>query len=435
MTGAEVLPIPRSVEKPSAYAWVILAVLYITSVASALNQFKVPPVLPVLIREFNLSLSNAGMLMSIFSFTGILLALPAGFIMQRLGLKTTGLIAVGAVFIGSSLGMFCSTANAMLATRFIEGAGIGLITIVAPAAISIWFPAEKRGTPLGLWTTCMPVGSIIMFNLAPWLAELGGWQFAWRAGAASSLAAFILFWGFFRMPKPEEVGGNPLSSEVKAEHEEAPGYGKAMANAGLWLITLQFLCFNLICLALSTYYPTFLNTVRNYSLPAASFTFSLCTIAAVFSQPLGGYLSDRLGMRRPMIIISSVVLSVICMFPFIATRMDDSSADYRVGCRRRDHRPCDICRSARDNGIAAVGRIGNGRTGFGAKSGNVHRPNNVWKTCGVDRLDRRRIFPNSGVCNQRDRGFPSEVSVRTFSQPRNSPNKGKPAWREANDEP
>ena len=38
----------------------------------------------------------------------------------------------------------------MLASRFIEGAGIGLITIVAPAAIAIWFPAEMRGTPLGI---------------------------------------------------------------------------------------------------------------------------------------------------------------------------------------------------------------------------------------------------------------------------------------------
>jgi MFS family permease len=318
MTGAVVLPISRSVEKPSAYAWVILAILCIVSVASALNQFKVPPVLPVLIRAFNLSLSNAGMLMSVFSFTGILLALPAGFILQRLGLRTTGLIAIGAVFIGSGLGMFCYTANAMLATRFIEGAGLGLITIIAPAAISIWFPAEKRGTPLGLWTTCMPVGSIIMFNLAPWLAELGGWQFIWKVGAAASLAAFILFGIFFRMPKPEEVGVNTLA-EVKPEHKKPPSYGKAMANPGLWLITVQFLCFNLICLALSTYYPTFLNTVRNYSLPAASFAFSLCTIAAVFSQPLGGYLSDRLGMRRHLIIISSVVLSVICIFPFIAT--------------------------------------------------------------------------------------------------------------------
>lgn len=319
MTDTEVLSVRTSVERPSAYAWVILAVLYIASVASALNQFKVPPVLPVLIQAFDLSLSNAGMLMSIFSFTGFLLALPAGFILQRLGIRATGMIAVGAVFIGSGLGIFCSTASSMLATRFIEGAGIGLITIVAPAAISLWFPAEMRGTPLGLWTTCMPVGSIIMFNLAPWLAELGGWQSIWKVGAASSLAAFILFGLFFRMPKSEEVGGKPLSSEVKPEHEELPPFGKAIANAGLWLVALQFLCFNLICLALSTYYPTFLNTVRNYSLPAASFTFSLCTIAAVFSQPLGGYLSDRLGMRRPLIIISSVVLSVICMFPFVAT--------------------------------------------------------------------------------------------------------------------
>ena len=319
MTDAEVLSITKPAIKPSAYAWVILAVLYIASVASALNQFKVPPVLPVLIQAFNLSLSSAGMLMSVFSFTGFLLALPAGFILRRLGLKATGMIAVGAVFIGSAFGMICSTANSMLATRFIEGAGIGLLTIVAPAAISLWFPAENRGTPLGLWTTCMPVGSIIMFNLAPRLAELGGWQIIWKAGAASSLAAFVLFGVFFRMPKHGEAGGEHLLSEDKPEHKEPLNYGQAMANAGLWLIAVQFLCFNLVCLALSTYYPTFLNTVRNYSLPAASFTFSLCTIAAVFSQPLGGYLSDRLGMRRPLIIISSVVLSAICMFSFIAT--------------------------------------------------------------------------------------------------------------------
>ena len=319
MTGVQVVTVPKSVTKPAAYAWVILAVLYIVSVASALNQFKVPPVLPILIQAFNLSLTNAGMLMSIFSFTGFLLALPAGFIMQRLGLKTTGLIAVGAVFVGSGLGSFCSTANLMLASRFIEGAGIGLMTIVAPAAISIWFPAEKSGVPLGLWSTCMPVGSILMFNLAPRLAELSGWQLVWKVGAVFSLAAFVLFWGFFRMPKPEEAGGKPLSSEAEPGCVKPYSYRKALANTGLWLITLQFLCFNLICLALSTYYPTFLNSVRHYTLPAASFTFSLCTIAAVFSQPLGGYLSDRLGMRKLFIVSSSIVMALICLFPFIVT--------------------------------------------------------------------------------------------------------------------
>ena len=297
----------------------ILAVLYIASVAAALNQFKVPPVLPILIRAFDLSLTNAGMMMSVFSLMGFLLALPAGFIMQRLGLKATGMIAVGAVFIGSGFGSFCSAAAWMLASRFIEGAGIGLLTIVAPAAISIWFPAEKRGVPLGLWSTCMPAGNILMFNLAPRMAEWAGWQFVWKTGAALSLAALILFWGFFRMPKPAEAGEKPLSGRPDPEHEKPHSYGKAMANAGLWLITLQFLCFNLICLALGTYYATFLNTARNYTLSAASFIFSLCTIAAVFSQPLGGYLCDRLGKRKPLIVISSILMAPICVLPFIVT--------------------------------------------------------------------------------------------------------------------
>jgi MFS family permease len=51
----------------------------------------------------------------------------------------------------------------------------------------------------------------------------------------------------------------------------------------------------------------------------ASFILSLSTIAAVFSQPLGGYLSDRLGMRRVPIIISSALTGLICLFLFIAT--------------------------------------------------------------------------------------------------------------------
>jgi len=217
---------------------------------------------------------------------------------------------VAAVCLGSCLGAFCTTANTMLASRFIEGAGIGLITMVAPAAIAVWFPVEKRGTPLGLWTTCMPIGNIIMFNLAPRLTELAGWPLVWKTGAVLSLAAFVLFWEFSRMPGSEEAGGGFLSSETQPEHEKGPSYGKAMANASLWLITLQFLCSNAICPALGTYYPTFLNALRNYSLSAASFVFSLSTVAAVFSQPLDG--SD---------------LSI----PFHSDRVVDSGADYRVG--------------------------------------------------------------------------------------------------------
>lgn len=316
MSGAQAVTVPRSVEKPSSYAWVILAVLYIATVASAFNQFKAPPVLPVLISAFNLTLSDAGLLMSVFSVTGFILALPAGFILHRLGLKATGVIAMGAVVAGSTLGLLCKTTYPLLVSRFIEGAGIGLITIVAPAAIAAWFPAEKRGTPIGFWATCMPVGNIITFNVAPWLAELAGWQLVWKTGAVFGLIAFLLFLGLFRMPRTEEA---PREADPHEEDGETPGFLQALANPGIWLVALQFLCFNVICLALGTYYPTFLSSVRNYSLSTASFVTSLSTIAAVFSQPVGGYLSDRLGMRRHLIIVSTIIVGFVCLFPFSAT--------------------------------------------------------------------------------------------------------------------
>ena len=173
---------PQSpVEQPTTvavdrYAWVILFVAFMASVAAPLNQFKVPPLMPVLMEGFQLTLSQTGMLMSVFALTGLILALPAGVIIQKLGPRTAGLIAVGSLAIGSTLGAIAGSAGLLLFSRVIEGVGMGLIAVVAPASIAMWFPREKQGVPMGLWATWVPVGSLIMFNLAPTLATTAGWQ-------------------------------------------------------------------------------------------------------------------------------------------------------------------------------------------------------------------------------------------------------------------
>ena len=317
--SAQAIPTPKAAAKAPTYAWVILAVVYLASVAAPLNQFKVPPVMPLLIQAFNLSLGSAGILMSIFSITGFLLALPAGFILQRFGPKITGLIAVGAVVVGSVLGALSNTSALMLASRFIEGAGMGLIMVVAPAAIAMWFPAETRGTPMGLWATCVGIGGIIMYNLAPALAALFSWRAVWWAGAAFALVAFVLFGALFRMPKQEEAAGGRSSGKAEAGREKPPSLGKAIANRSLWLLSLEFLCFNVVVLAFSTYYPTFLNGVRNYTLAGASFMASLATIFAILATPLGGYMSDRIGSRKLLIVIPFILTALTFLFPFSVT--------------------------------------------------------------------------------------------------------------------
>ena len=102
---------------------------------------------------------------------------------------------------------------------------------------------------MGLWSTCMPVGNIVVLNLAPRLAEQYSWNLVWKMGAGFGLAAFVLFWMFFRMPRPGEGIEESLSTEERLGGGKT-GLWKVMANTSLWLITVQFFCYNLVCLAL-----------------------------------------------------------------------------------------------------------------------------------------------------------------------------------------
>lgn len=316
--GQTVQPVPQPekqmAEVPS-YAWVILAVAFIASVAAPLNQFKVPPVMPVLMEAFGLSLGGAGWLMSVFAVTGFLLALPAGLILQRLGLKITALIAMGSLVVGSALGGISNTAGLMLFSRVIEGIGMGLIAVTAPAAIAMWFPREKQGTPMGIWATWVPLGTVLMFVLAPAMTTAYGWRSVWWFGAGFAALAFVLVFFFMRMP-PYMATAPGTSGPPPGE---APNMKKALANRDIWLLGAMFGLFNMALIALSTYIPTFLSTVRGYTLASASFTASLPMIIVLVSAPLAGILSDKIGSRKALFTWPFIVVAIMMLFPFTIT--------------------------------------------------------------------------------------------------------------------
>lgn len=303
---------PAQPSKVAGYAWVILLVVYLASVAAPLNQFKVPPVMPVIMEAFGMSIANAGMLMSVFAITGFLLALPAGIIVQRFGLKTMGLVAVGCMVIGSVIGAFATTASLLLFSRVVEGIGMGLIAVVAPASIATWFPPDKQGVPMGIWATWVPVGSVLMFLLAPMMVESYGLQSIWWFGAGFALLAFVLYAILMKMPPMAgKPGGGPGG--------EPPSLGKALSNRSIWLLGLEFACFNMALLAVNTFYPTFLTAEQGFSMAAASSTTSLIMVVTIFSAPLAGVLSDKIGSRRMLFSWPFILVAVMMIFPFSIT--------------------------------------------------------------------------------------------------------------------
>jgi MFS family permease len=292
--------------------WLMLFIVLLASVAAPLNQFKVPPVMPLLMEAFRQPVGAAGLLMSVFAITGGILALPAGFIFQRLGIRATGSLAILTLALGAMGGAVSWNFASMLASRFIEGAGMSLISILAPAIIALWFSEEKRGKAMGIWAVWVPLGTLIMFLLAPLIAERWNWRSVWWFGGYYTIFVGLLF--FIVITKS---GGKPISQGIPS-----PGIRmtrkdskSVLTNCRLWLLSFLFGCFNFAFIALVTWAPTFLTEQRGVSMADAASRVSLLSLLAIFSCPTAGWVSDKIGSRKIILVWPMVLMG--SLFPFL----------------------------------------------------------------------------------------------------------------------
>ncbi len=297
------------------YAWAILVVVYLASIVAPLNQFKIPPIMPLLMPAFHLDLTQAGLLMSLIAMVGLVLALPGGVILGRLGPKVTLLISLALMAAGAALGALAASFGLLLASRLLEGLGIGLMGVVAPAAIAMWFPPERQGMPMGIWATWVPFGSVLIYNLAPGLTNAFGWQASWWLGCAAALVMIVVCTLLFKTP-PQPAGG----LEQRAPAHEAGDLRQALANRDIWLLALSFACMNFTMVSLATFYPTYLNEVRGYALGQAGFLASLGSLVVLFSAPAAGWLSDRIGSRRLVLCLPFLALGATVILPFVVEK-------------------------------------------------------------------------------------------------------------------
>jgi len=282
-------------------AWAVMLAAYLAGVAIALNQSKVPPAMQVLLQDLHMDMATGGWLMSAFAVAGIVLGIPAAFILIRLGPKISGLIALGCTMLGSIVGALAIGSATLLGGRVIEGIGLGLITVIAPTVISMWFPPEKRGLPMGIWASWVPVGSFIMYNLAGLLLRSFGWQSIWWFGALFALIAFVIY---------AVVVSAPPTTDTEQERAPAANssFGRLLFNPASWILALVFATFNFTFLAYATWAPTYFNQAFGVGVETASFYASLSSLAIIPSTIIAGWALDRF-RHRHLILTTAMVLS------------------------------------------------------------------------------------------------------------------------------
>lgn len=146
------------------YRWVILFLVWLLYAAFGLVNRSVAPLVTPILKDLNMSYSQMGIILGSWQLTYIIVAIIAGAIIDKWGIRKS--LFIGTVIIGLSevLRYFPGGFGTFLFVVAIFGIGGPLISIGAPKTISSWFRGKGRGTAVGIYTTGPWIGGLIALS-------------------------------------------------------------------------------------------------------------------------------------------------------------------------------------------------------------------------------------------------------------------------------
>jgi MFS family permease len=289
------------VSRAAIGAWLLVAVYYFFQYSLR----SCPSVMmPQLSQAFGVNALGVSAIVGMFYYGYSPFSLVAGASLDRFGAKRT--IPIGAAAVGIGALLF-GVGNVMLANvgRFMQGAGGAFALIGAVYLITKNFPASVAASLIGATQMFgMAGGSAGQFLVGPMIK--GGlswdrfWIYAGLVGLVISIALFIFLPK--EAPRQRTPGSNAFATLLSS-------LGKVFRNPQSILCGLiSGLLFIPTTILGMTWGVRFLQEARGREYDAAVVLAATIPLGWMIGCPVLGFISDRLGRRKPVIIAGTIML-------------------------------------------------------------------------------------------------------------------------------
>jgi MFS transporter, DHA2 family, methylenomycin A resistance protein len=253
--------------------------------------------LPSVSRGLGVTVGSTATVLSAYFVAYAVLLLPGGVLVDRFGARRLALIGLALFAVGAGAGALVNSLGLLVFTRVIQGMGAGLVSPAALAAAVSGFPAERRGSALGIWGASAGVANLIGPLLGGLLTVAFGWRAAWWALVPLAL---IAAWGIERqVPRTlhgERAGGpQPLPGELA-------GARQPIVNSTVLTATLVAGLTFAVMIGSFFLAEQYLQRSAGFSALGASAALILVAVLVAAGAPLAGRLVDRHGERLPALL-------------------------------------------------------------------------------------------------------------------------------------
>jgi len=294
------------------YKWLVWGALAAAFFIVFFHRYSTAVVADDLVRALNLSGAELSNLASMYFYAYALMQIPSGILADYLGPRRTSaygmsLAAVGSVIFGLSQTVFMAYAG-----RLIVGLGVSVVFVSTLKAQSVWFKAKEFASISGLTSVIGNLGGVsATVPLALTVIALG-----WRTtflliGAVSVLIAVLVY--IVVRDKPEDLSlppQNPLPEGPPVK--VGAGLMSVLRNPQTWIgtVILTGVMGGINSISGLWGIPYLMHVYDLTKTQASNYILAM-TLGVMVGSPLMGYLADKLGRRKPIILAGAGLYTAI----------------------------------------------------------------------------------------------------------------------------
>ena len=289
-------------EKKSNVRWVVAALMWLAIAINYIDRTVLAAAAPFMTKEFSITPSEMGIIMSGFFWSYALLQIPAGWFADRFGQKKALGFAVGWWSVATALTGLGTGFKSILGFRVALGVGEAAAYPSNAGIASKWFPDKERATVSGFFDSGSKFGGAVAMPLIVWLISLFGWKMTFVIiGVAGVVWSVVWFWYFRDIPE-EHKGVN--AAELKhirdgqatkqgLGNEQPMKWYELLKYRNIWAMCIGFFMINYTSYFFITWLPTYLIKDKGMGMLAMGFAAMMPLLISMVVEVAAGWASDK----------------------------------------------------------------------------------------------------------------------------------------------
>ncbi|MEE8418973.1 MAG: MFS transporter [Dehalococcoidales bacterium] len=269
------------------------------------------PLLPYIRDDFGLDYAQSGMVVSAFGIAYGIGQIPAGVLADRIGPRKVITVGIcGVAIVGLMVGLSQTFIMMLVFLALMGIVGGGYHPAAAPLITDSVAP-EKRGRALGIHLIGGSGSNFLAPLIAVGIASVWGWRGSFLGLAVPTMILGVVFYRILG----RQAGNREVRQEISSQPEESS------SSPVHWRQLIAFMVLSVVVqgliMSVMAFIPLFMVDHFGVAQQTGAVFLSLVFFAGLWSSPLGGYLSDRLGTIPVTLVATLITGPVLFLLPLV----------------------------------------------------------------------------------------------------------------------